>query len=130
SFHSSNRRIETKLLKIMQYNSLLNVLSSRVKDRLQTCLQFIEQEMMSYSLSIYNGNDYQEFLSMSVSIKDNAETGSEPFSDELLGPKKECVTLPKELFASLVAYYNNAYNYNNTFLTDILEYPDAITILP
>ncbi|CAG8689758.1 18371_t:CDS:1, partial [Gigaspora rosea] len=95
SFHSSNRRIETELLKIMQYNSLLDVLSSRAEGHLQTCFQFIEQETMSGSLSIYNGNDYQEFLSMSVSVEDNTGTGSEPFPGELLGPKKECVTLQK-----------------------------------
>ncbi|CAG8516809.1 509_t:CDS:2 [Gigaspora rosea] len=67
---------------------------------------------------------------MFVSVEDNAGTGSEPFPVELLGPKKEYVTLSKELYALLVAYYNNAYNYNFTFLTDILEHLDAIAILP
>ncbi|CAG8810788.1 43_t:CDS:2, partial [Gigaspora rosea] len=85
---------------------------------------------MSDSLSIYNGNDYQEFLSMSVSIKDNAGTGFELFPGELLEPKKKYITFPKELYALLVAYYNNAYNYNFTFLTNILEHPDAIATLP
>src|SRR5260364_226156 len=112
----------------MQSNSLLDVLSSRAEGHLQTCLQFIEQEMMSSSLSIYNGNDYQEFLSISVNVEDNSGTGSEPFLSKLLGPKKERITLPKDLYALLVDYYNNAYNYNFIFLTDILEHPDAIAI--
>src|SRR5260363_231637 len=114
----------------MQSNSLLDVLSSRAEGHLQTCLQFIEQETMSGSLSIYNGNDYQEFLSMSVNVEDNSGTGSKPFPGELLGPKKECVTLSKDLCALLVDYYNNAYNYNFIFLTDILEHPDTIATLP
>src|SRR5260363_246475 len=114
----------------MQSISLLDVLSSRAERHLQTCLQFIEQEMMRGSLSIYNGNGYQEFLSMFVNIEDNSGTGSEPFLSELLGPKKECITLPKDLYALLIDYYNNAYNYNFTFLNDILEHSDAIVILP
>ena len=114
----------------MQSNALLDVLSSRAEGHLQTCLQFIKQETMSGSLSIYNGNDYQKFLSMSVNVEDNSGTGSEPFPGELLGPKKDCVTFSKDLYALLVDYYNNTYNYNFTFLTDILEHPNAIATLP
>src|SRR5260364_177941 len=114
----------------MQSNSLLDVLSSRAEGHLQTCLQFIEQETMSGSLSIYNRNDYQKFLSMSVNVEDNSGTGSEPFLSKLLGPNKKSITLLKDLYALLVNYYNNAYNYNFTFLTNIFEHPDAIATLP
>src|SRR5260363_146308 len=110
----------------MQSNSLLDVLLLCAEGHLQTCLQFIEQEIMSSSLSIYNGNDYQEFLSMSVNVEDNSGTGFKLFLDELLEPKKKYITFLKDLYALLVNYYNNAYNYNFTFLTGILEHPDAI----
>ena len=130
SFHSSNRRIEAKLFKILQYNSLLDVLLSRTEGHLHTCLQFIEQETMIGNLFIYNGNDCQEFLSMSVNVEDNSGTGSEPFPGELLGPKRKHVTLPKELYALLVGYYNNAYNYNFTSLTEMhIGHPNSITTL-
>ncbi|CAG8774325.1 24381_t:CDS:1, partial [Gigaspora rosea] len=50
---------------------------------------FIEQKNMTSSLSMHNGNDYQEFLSMSVNVEKKSETGSEPFPDKLLSPKED-----------------------------------------
>ncbi|CAG8557716.1 14994_t:CDS:1, partial [Gigaspora rosea] len=44
---------------------------------------------MTGSLSMHNGNDYQEFLSMSVNIEEKSGTGSKPFLGELLSLKED-----------------------------------------
>ncbi|CAG8448083.1 5495_t:CDS:2 [Gigaspora rosea] len=66
---------------------------------------------MTGSLSMHNGNNYQEFLSMSVNVEKKSGTGSEPFLGELLSPKEDRRNLPNKLLALLTQYYNNAYNY-------------------
>ena len=73
----------------MQYNSLLDELSSRADGHLKTCLEFIEQEKVFGSLSFSYGNDHREFLMMSTNVEERSGTGSEAFPGELLGPKKD-----------------------------------------
>ncbi|CAG8739803.1 20442_t:CDS:1, partial [Gigaspora rosea] len=89
SLYSSNRRIKPELLKTMQYHSLLDELSSSANGHLQTCLQFIEQKNMTSSFTMHNGNDYQEFFSISVNVEEKSGTGSKPFLGELLSPKED-----------------------------------------
>src|SRR5271156_104102 len=115
SFHSSNRKIEPELLKIIQNNSLLDQFFASSKDHphLSKCSTLLAPKKTTGSLAIHNeldGFDYREFLSMSRNIEQMAATGTKLFLGVFLGPKKMNKDLPDEVLELLVEYYHNAYN--------------------
>jgi len=93
SYHISNRRIKSELLKTIQYNSILNQFSSHAHDHthLSTCLPLITPKVATGSLAVqdeFNEIDYREFLLISKNVEERAGTGSEPLPGNFLNPKK------------------------------------------
>ncbi|CAG8802409.1 15785_t:CDS:1, partial [Dentiscutata erythropus] len=48
-------------------------------------------------------------------------TSAEPFSGEMLSPKKIDVGLPNDIYNTLVEYYNNAYNTEFLSITESVQ---------
>ena len=136
SFHSSNRNIESELLKIVQRHAFLDEQSSYANENrhLSECLPYIAHKETVGSLAHDDEFDlikYFEFLSMSNNVKENAGIGTEPFPGTLLKPKKD-VTLSQDILKLLVKYYDGAYdNYFFVNLSDIHNASsEAIAVLP
>jgi hypothetical protein len=136
SYHTSNRRIESELLKTIQYNSILDQFSSHAHDHthLSACLPLITPKVATGSLAVqdeFNEMDYREFLLMSKNVEERAGTGSEPLPGNFLNPKKIDTNLTKEVLNLLVEYYHDAYDKEFAALSDIHIAPsDAIPVLP
>jgi hypothetical protein len=135
SFHSSNRNIEPELLKTIQYNSLIDQLSSHAQENhnLSACLPLIEPKKATGSLGVHNEVDYREFLSMSRNVETKAGTGTEAFPGEFLSPKKMNSKLSDEVLDLLIQYYRNAYGKDFVALSNINVHnvsSDFIPVLP
>ena len=132
--YNSNRHIEPELLKIVNQYSLLEEISQSTDDKhVLACLFYIVPKETVGSLTAHDKFDlkkYSEFLTMSKNVKEKAGIGSEPFPGEFLKPMKEG-NLPLEIVALLVEYYNSAYDYSFTALSNVhASLADSIVVLP
>ncbi|CAG8696432.1 377_t:CDS:2, partial [Funneliformis mosseae] len=112
-YHSSNRSIKPELLKIIQYNSFINQISSYIqgKQYLSACLPLIVPKE-------------------TTDVEELAGIDSESFSGVFLNSKNTNTNLLKEILDLLVEYYCNTYDRNFAVLSDIyVTSPNAIPVL-
>ncbi|EXX61664.1 hypothetical protein GLOIN_2v1775288 [Rhizophagus irregularis DAOM 181602=DAOM 197198] len=135
-FHNSHRNIEQELMKIVQYNALLDKLTSHADQdlRLQESLEILKLRDFVRSLSIYDkytDEDYKAFRLLSTTIEEGAAFGFEAFPGSFLGLLNENVSLPKNVLLLLTEFYCNTYGQNFTALSNIHNALEgSIPVLP
>ncbi|GBC02643.1 hypothetical protein RclHR1_04730004 [Rhizophagus clarus] len=136
SFHNNYKKIETKIMKIIQYNAILDKMTSYTDEnpRLQESLKFIKPKDSVGSLSIYDNytdEDYKAFCLLSTTIEEGAAFGFEAFSGYFLSSSKNDVLLPQDVLLLLADFYHNAYDKNFVTLLYIHNASEgSISVLP
>src|SRR2546425_1888622 len=98
----------------MQNWRLDDILSSQSNNmRLVEGLKLLKQRATLGSLASSDDLEFAElcqFRQISRLEIEDTITGIEPFSGEMMSPKRMNVTLPDDIYDILVEYYNNAYD--------------------
>jgi hypothetical protein len=115
SFPNSRRQIEPELLRIIMQNWRLdNILSYQLNnDKLSEGIELLKPRSTTGTLAAYDELDHNElfrFRQIFCQEVDNTINGSEAFPGEMLTPRKNCVSLPDDIYQILIEYYTNAYD--------------------
>jgi hypothetical protein len=129
-FHNSHRKIEQEFMKIVQYNALLDELTSYANQdpHLRESLEILKPRDLVGSLSIYDkytDENYKAFRLLSTTIEEGAAFGFETFPGSFLGPSNENVFLPRDVSLLLAEFYCNTYNQNFVALSNIHNAPEG-----
>ncbi|PKB99614.1 hypothetical protein RhiirA5_383060 [Rhizophagus irregularis] len=126
SFPNSHRQIEPELLRIiMQHwrlDDLISVQSNNTK--LVEALKLIKPRATSGSLAAYDNFEFSElcqYRKIFVQEVDDTIVGNEPFSGEMLTPRRIQVDLPDNIYQILTDYYSNDYDLQFTTIADSIS---------
>lgn len=126
SFPNSHRQIELKLLRIIiQHWRLDDLISAQSNNtKLVEALKLIKPCATSGSLAAYDNFEFSElcqYRKIFVQEVNDTIVGNEPFSGEMLTPRRIWVDLPDNIYQILPDYYSNAYDLQFTTIADSIS---------